>query len=192
MYSVKLGSRFARLASAEPLMNNLIAKTSTEFIASEEYNLIKSKLFTRLTKGLGSERYFQMQLSAGYIANLPINAGESTRSIRFNDAFHLSNFKGVSNIGNNLGLDRFATLGFKVSQMHCPLLENLETEPFAYANFALAPNKYKQDKQGASWLGRHLRWSTGIGLTCQHKNFALECYYNIMVSAQKNEIRNNF
>ena len=35
IYSFKLGSRFARLASAEPLMNNLIAKTSTELIASE-------------------------------------------------------------------------------------------------------------------------------------------------------------
>lgn len=65
-------------------------------------------------------------------------------------------------------------------------------EPFVFANFALAPNRQKEKKVGASWLNQHLRWSTGFGLSLQLPNAAIECYYNVHVSRQKNELRNDF
>ena len=79
----------------------------------------------------------------------------SSSGIRVNDAFYLSNFKGVRNLGYHfnpdskkkglggdiLGFDRYLTLGLKLAQVNCPLLQEFSIEPFVYANFALAPNR---------------------------------------------------
>lgn len=80
-----------------------------------------------------------------------------------NDAFYLPNFKGIRNLGyyydpeakkkglggDILGFDKFAALNLKVSQLDCPLLSNFLIEPFAFANFALAPNRGAKPDQ--SW-----------------------------------------
>lgn len=94
--------------------------------------------------------------------------------------------------GDILGFDRFAMLNLKVSQINCPLLADLLVEPFAFANFALAPNRQQVKKEGVSWLGHHMRWSSGIGLSMQVANCCIECYYNVFVGKQKNELRNDF
>ena len=126
--------------------------------------------------------------------------------MRVNDAFYLSNFKGIRNLGYHfdpeakkkglggdiLGFDRFATLNLKLAQINCPLLQDFAMEPFMFANFALAPNRHKERKQGVSWLGHHLRWAVGFGLSLQPPNVAIECYYNVYVGRQKNELRNDF
>lgn len=118
----------------------------------------------------------------------------------------MPNFKGIRNLGyffdpeakkkglggDILGFDRYATLNFKVSQVNCPLLLDMMVEPFAFANFALAPNRQKEKKEGVSWLSHHLRWAAGIGLSMQATNCCIECYYNVYVCRQKNELRNDF
>ena len=139
-----------------------------------------------------------MGLSAGHIKSF--NEGK----IRVNDAFYLSNFKGIRNIGYSLdaeqkknklngdilGFDRYATLNLKIAHIDSPLLRDFAIEPFIYANFALAPRRQQKEKvwDESSWLGRYLRYSTGIGLSMQSANFAIECYYNVMVSKQKHEV----
>ena len=66
--SFKLGSRFSRLSQDEPLMRNLVAKASTELIKGDQANLLKSKLFIRLTRRLGDLPFYgQIGISAGFI-----------------------------------------------------------------------------------------------------------------------------
>ena len=51
--SVKIGTRVGHLGVEEPLFNNFVAKTSTEFIQGEKTSLVKSKFFSRLTRKFG-------------------------------------------------------------------------------------------------------------------------------------------
>lgn len=95
-----------------------------------------------------------------------------------NDAFYLTNFKGIKNMGYHydpqskkkglggdvLGFDRYLNLHVKLLQENCPMLAALNIEPFLFGNVALAPNRNKEQPTG-NWLQRHLRWSTGIGLS---------------------------
>jgi len=49
-------------------------------------------------------------------------------NLRTNDAFYLKNFKGISNMGyspkqkDNLGLDKFISIGGRVSTLTTPIL----------------------------------------------------------------------
>ena len=54
--SFKAGMRMSRLSMKEPIVQNVVGKLSTEFIYSEQTKLIKSKLFTRMTKKIGGVR----------------------------------------------------------------------------------------------------------------------------------------
>ena len=201
--SFKIGSRIGRLGSEIPLFNNLVAKASTELIRGDQTGLIKTKAFARLTRQLKEDSlYGTISLAAGHIAALKSHSG----CLRVNDAFYLNNFKGIRNVGYRfdpeakkkglggdiLGFDRFTTLNLKLSQINCPLLQDLAMEPFVFANFCLAPNRNPERKPESSWLSRHLRWATGFGLSMQLPNAAVECYYNVHVSRQKNELRNDF
>ena len=95
--------------------------------------------------------------------------------------------------GACLGFDRFASLNLKLSQFNCPLLQDFNIEPFVYANFAVAENRDTEVKvEKKTWLKKHLRWATGIGMSFQPSGFSLECYYNVYVSKQKDELLNNF
>ena len=123
----KIGSRLARLSEEDKLLNNYVGKVSTELITGEQAGMIKSKVFARLTKRLGtSNLYSQIGVSCGHITPM---VGHENRSLRVNDAFYLSNFKGISNIGyffdkgakkkglagENLGFDRYAMLNLKLA-----------------------------------------------------------------------------
>ena len=194
VFSLKIGSRLGRLGASEPSLNNFVSKASVEVIKSEQTSLIKSKLFARLTRKLqsNSSLYVQIGLNAGYTHQQ--NPG---KTLKINDSFFLQNFKGISNIGyqvdqqskkkegqksgDNLGFDKYATLNLKVSQIECPLLSDLYIEPFIFANFALAPNRRAKTSSSVSWLGHHLRWASGIGLSMQRSGMAIEGYYNIYV-----------
>ena len=126
--SFKFGSRLARLSQSEPLLKNYVGKASIELIKGGQTNLLKSKLFARFTHKIGDYPFYgQLCLNAGHIARLGEN--KESQSIRVNDAFYLSNFKGIRNIGYHydtnakkkglggdiLGFDRFATLNLKVA-----------------------------------------------------------------------------
>ena len=97
-------------------MKNIVAKVSTELIKGDQANLLKSKLFVRLTRRLGEIPFY---------GKIGISAG----TIRVNDAFYLTNFKGIRNLGYHfdtdakkkglggdiLGFDRYATLNLKLA-----------------------------------------------------------------------------
>lgn len=207
MMSYKVGSRIGRLSVESPLLNNFVAKVSSELISGDKVGLVKSKVFARLTRQIRENSlYGTISVAAGHIAMLQ---SHTMGSLRANDAFYLNNFKGIRNLGYRfdpeakkkglggeiLGFDRFAQLSLKLSQINCPLLQDMAMEPFVFANFALAPNRQKEKKVkkvGASWLAQHLRWAAGFGLSMQLPNAAIECYYNVHVSRQKNELRNDF
>ena len=203
--SFKVGQRIARISAEDGLMNNHVGKASAEFITSDQSQLVKAKVFARYTRKIGSLPFYgQIGFNAGMIKKL------NDSCLRVNDAFYLPNFKGIRNLGYHfdaqakkkglggdiLGFDKYATLNLKLAQINCPLLAEFSIEPFIFANFALAPNRNSQKNEGAAttstWLSKHLRWSTGIGLSLQPANVAIECYYNIHVSRQKNELRNDF
>lgn len=118
--SYKVGSRIGRLGSVGPLLNNFIAKASSELISGDRVSLVKSKVFARLTRQIKEESlYGTIAVAAGHIA---MNQGHTSGSLRANDAFYLNNFKGIRNIGYRfdpeakkkglggeiLGFDRFA------------------------------------------------------------------------------------
>ena len=88
-----------------------------------------------------------------------------------------------------VGLNKYLMLNLKLCQMYCPLLMVYDIEPFLFCNLALAPNR-NQDTQTGSWLKRHLRFSTGVGLSLQLSGLAIECHYNLLVNKMKGEIGN--
>ena len=180
-----------------------MAQASTEIVKGDHNSLLKSKFFSRLTcRWSNLPFYWQLGATAGHIAKI----GSADQTLRVNDAFYLPNFKGIRNVGYHfdvnskkkglggdiLGFEKFATLNLKLYQLNCPLLADFSIEPFAYLNFALAPNRNGETTREASWLSRHLRWSSGIGLSMQAANCSVECYYNILVGRQRNELVNNF
>ena len=196
----KLGFKFSKLGMPVPRNSNLVAKASTELVRGSSTNLWKSKFFTRVVRQIeGRDVYAHASLSGGIIHNLGLTP------LKVNDAFYLQNFKGIKNIGyyydpgnkkkqlggEILGFDRYLNLHLKLLQENCPMLAAMNIEPFIFCNMALAPNRNKEQQTG-SWLARHLRWSTGIGLSMQLRGVAIECYYNIYVSKQKHELRSDF
>ena len=105
-----------------------------------------------------------------------------------NDAFYLTNFKGLKNIEGELGMDKFLGVNLKVSQINCPLLQDFGTEPFIFGNAVLAPNS----KNEAGGLKSKLRGSAGFGLSSQHLNVAFEFYYSLITFGQNSEKKSTF
>lgn len=105
--------------------------------------------------------YLTASLSGGLTENL-INKDER---LRVNDAFYLHNFKGLKNLGyfydrdakkkglggDQLGFDKFLNLQVKLSQQDCPMLSELNIEPFVHANLALTPNR-NPPQEGQTFL----------------------------------------
>ena len=91
-------------------------------------------------------------------------------------ALYLNNFKGINNIGGgkeyNEGLARYLNLNLKISQVDCPLLEDIGVEPFLFANAALI-----RPQSGAynTW-NEAFRGSCGFGVLGFYRHFALEAY----------------
>ena len=61
-------------------------------------------------------------------------------------------------------------------------------EPFLHANLALAPTRHKNSNS----LSENVRASTGFGLSLKLNSVAVECYYNMFVKGQKNELKSEF
>lgn len=189
---VKAGTRLALLNVEEPLMSNLVFKSSAELVNGEQTSLIKAKGFARLTRKFGAAPFYgQLALDSGFIKRLGGHQGD----IRVNDAFYLSNFKGIRNLGyyfdpnakkkglggDILGFDRYAVLSGKLAQIDCPLLQDFSMEPFVFFNAALAPSREARPAGLPAWR-HHLRWALGFGLSLQPTNCAIECYYSVHVS----------
>lgn len=130
-----------------------------------------------------------------------------TDRLRVNDAFYLQNFKGVRNIGyffdkegkreglcgDILGFDRYITALIKVHQMkELPFFSSFAARPFLFVNAALAPNRNSNNNE----LTDYLRFSTGVGLSFLSQAYttaiAIECYFNLFVHKQKNELSSDF
>lgn len=94
MTAYKLGFKLTKLTSSMPLYSNLVAKASTELVHGQSVNLCKSKFFARVVKQIeGRDIYAHASLSGGLIRNF------SNSPLKVNDAFYLTNFKGIKNMG---------------------------------------------------------------------------------------------
>ena len=204
---VKLGVRFGQV-STQMMARHFAANASTELISGTSLSLWKSKFFLRHTTPLTNDANFELQtnLYGGLLQNL----GEG--AVRVNDAFYLQNFKGIRNIGyyfdpseneknkiglagDVLGFDKYLGAGLRINQNFCPLLQNIDIDPFVFINVALAPNRNAinhAEKTLTEKLRESLRVSSGFGLSMKLNQVAIECLYSVYVSRQKNELRNDF
>ena len=145
-----------------------------------------------------------VNMSGGYVKK--IGDGLKEDRLRVNDAFYLQNFKGIRNIGyyfdsqgkreglcgDILGFDRYVSALVKVHQMkELPFLSSFAARPFLFMNAALAPNRNSIN----TWTD-YLRFSSGVGVSFLSKAYttaiAIECYFNVFVHKQKNELSSDF
>ena len=100
-------------------------------------------------------------------------------SLPVTNTLYLNNFKGINNIGGsknfNEGLSRYLNLNLKISQVDCPLLEELGIEPFFFANAALVRPQAVQYK---TWRDS-FRSSIGFGLLGFYRHTAFEAYFTM-------------
>lgn len=182
-------------------MKYFVVKGSSEMTNT---NLWKTKVNLSYSKLFGEKASLYLNLSGGFVKR--IGDGAKDERIRVNDAFYIQNFKGIRNIGyyfdsqgkreglcgDILGFDRYVSALIKIHQMkELPFLSSFAAKPFLFVNAALAPNRSSNN----NWTD-YLRFSTGVGVSFLSQVYttavAIECYFNIFVHKQKNELASDF